>query len=47
MKLKSLNGAVAIKSIVTRAFVGKVYNLKINNSDQYMVGNDGLIVRDY
>ena len=47
MKLKSLNGAVTIKSIVTRAFVGKVYNMKIQNSDQYTVGNDGLIVRDY
>jgi parallel beta-helix repeat protein len=49
MKLKSLNGAVAIKSVVTRAmpFVGKVYNLKVNGSDRYMVGKDGVIVRDY
>ncbi len=49
MKLKSLNGTIAIKSVVTRAmpFVGKVYNLKVNSSDQYMVGQDGVIVRDY
>jgi len=49
MKLKSLNGAVAIESVVTRAlpFVGKVYNMKVNSSDQYMVGQDGVIVRDY
>jgi len=49
MNLKSLNGKVAIKSVVTRAmpFVGKVYNLKVNGSDQYMVGKDGVIVRDF
>ncbi len=49
MNLKSLNGAVAIKSVVTRAtpFVGKVYNLKVSGSDQYMVGKDGVVVRDF
>ncbi len=49
MNLKSLNGTVAIKSVVTRAmpFVGKVYNLKVNSSDQYMVGKDGVVVRDF
>jgi len=49
MKLKSLNGTVAIKSVVTRAtpFVGKVYNLKVNSSEKYMVGKDGIVVRDY
>ena len=49
MNLKSLNGTIAIKSVVTRAmpFVGKVYNLKVNGSDQYPVGKDGVIVRDF
>ena len=49
LKLKSLNGTVGIKSVTTRAmpFVGKVYNLKIAESDQYAVGKDGLIVRDW
>jgi hypothetical protein len=49
MKLKSLNGAVAIKSVVTRAaaFVGKVYNLKVKSSEKYTVGKDGVVVRDY
>ncbi|MCH7558303.1 MAG: prepilin-type N-terminal cleavage/methylation domain-containing protein [Planctomycetes bacterium] len=49
MNLKSLNGTVAIKSVVTRAmpFVGKVYNLKVNNSEKYMVGKDGVVVRDF
>ena len=49
LKLKTLNGTVGIKSVVTRTmpFVGKVYNVKIADSDQYAVGNDGLIVRDY
>ncbi|MBA7602250.1 hypothetical protein ES703_09336 [subsurface metagenome] len=49
LKLKTLNGTVGIKSVVTRTmpFVGKVYNVKVADSDQYAVGNDGLIVRDY
>jgi len=28
-------------------YVGKVYNVKVAGSDQYAVGNDGLIVRDW
>ncbi|MBA7475927.1 hypothetical protein ES707_11302 [subsurface metagenome] len=49
MKLKSLNGTVAIKSVVKRAmpFVGKVYNLKVKDSEQYLVGEDGVVVRDW
>jgi len=48
-RLKTLNGAVTIKSITIRErpYVGKVYNLKIKNSDQYIIGKDGVIVRDY
>jgi len=48
-RLKTLNGAVTIKSITIREkpYVGKVYNLKIKNSDQYIIGKDGIIVRDY
>jgi prepilin-type N-terminal cleavage/methylation domain-containing protein len=49
MSLKSINGTVAIKSVVTRTmpFVGNVYNLKVSNSDQYNVGKDGVVVRDF
>jgi hypothetical protein len=49
MNLKSLKGAIEIKSVVKRPlpFVGKVYNLKIRNSDRYFVGKDGVIVRDW
>jgi formylglycine-generating enzyme required for sulfatase activity len=49
LRLKTLHGTVEIKSVVTRAtpYIGKVYNLKIRNSDYYMVGKDGVIVRDY
>jgi hypothetical protein len=49
LKLKSLNGPVGIRSVKMRPapFVGKVYNLKIRNCDQYFVGNDGIFVRDY
>jgi len=49
LRLKTLNGKVGIKSVTTRPtpFVGKVYNLKVKSSDHYMVGKDGVIVRDY
>jgi len=49
MKLKSLKGAVAIRSVVKRAlpFVGKVYNLKVKDGEQYLVGEDGVVVRDW
>jgi formylglycine-generating enzyme required for sulfatase activity len=49
LRLKTLNGTVTIKSATTRTapFVGKVYNLTVKGSDQYMVGKDGVIVRDY
>ena len=48
-QLKTLNGTVRIKSVTVRAmpYVGKVYNLKIQNSEQYAVGEDGIIVRDW
>ncbi|MBN2313284.1 MAG: prepilin-type N-terminal cleavage/methylation domain-containing protein [Sedimentisphaerales bacterium] len=49
MKLKSLNGPVRIKSVVKRSlpFVGNVYNLKVKDGEQYCVGKDGIIVRDW
>jgi hypothetical protein len=46
-RLKTLTGTVGIKSISTRSYTGKVYNLKIQGSDQYMVGADSVIVRDF
>jgi hypothetical protein len=48
-RLKTLSGTVGIKSVTTRAapFVGEVYNLKIDGTDQYFVGKDRVIVRDY
>ena len=49
LRLKTLSGTAGIKSVATRAvpFVGKVYNLKVKSSDRYIVGKDGIIVRDY
>ena len=49
LKLKSLNGSIVIKSVVKRAmpYVGKVYNLKVKDSEQYLVGEDGVVVRDW
>jgi len=48
-KLKSLSSKVAVKNVVIRAmpFVGKVYNLKVRNGQQYLVGEDGVVVRDW
>jgi prepilin-type N-terminal cleavage/methylation domain-containing protein len=46
-RLKTLTGTVGIKSITTRSYTGKVYNLKVQGSDQYMVGEDSVIVRDF
>ncbi len=47
MKLKTMNGSVAIESVTLREmpYVGKVYNVKVSNH-QYMVGEDAVIVRD-
>jgi len=49
LSLRTLQGTVRIKSVTVRAapYTGKVYNLKIKNSDEYVVGRDGIIVRDY
>ena len=46
-RLKTLTGTVGIKRITMRSYTGKVYNLKINNSEQYLVGKDRVVVRDW
>jgi hypothetical protein len=45
----TLDGTVGIRSVAIRTtpYIGKVYNLRISNSDRYLVGKDGVIVRDY
>jgi hypothetical protein len=49
LRLRTVRGTVGIRSVATRAvpFVGRVYNLKIENSQKYAVGRDAVIVRDY
>ncbi len=49
LRLRTQTGTVRIKSVTKRSvsYTGKVYNLKVKNSDQYMVGEDAVIVRDY
>ena len=49
LSLRTLQGAVRVKSVTVRAvpYTGKVYNLKIKNSDAYVVGKDAVIVRDF
>ena len=48
-KLVSLEGPIAVDRVVKRALpcMGKVYNLKVKNSEQYLVGEDGIVVRDW
>jgi len=49
IELKTSQGSVGIKSVTKRPkpYVGKVYNLKVEGSDRYLVGKDAVIVRDY
>ncbi len=49
LRLKTQTDTVAIEKVTKRStpYTGKVYNLKINNSDRYFVGKDVIIVRDY
>jgi prepilin-type N-terminal cleavage/methylation domain-containing protein len=48
-KLVSLEGPVTVKCVVKRALpcIGKVYNLMVRNSERYLVGKDGIVVRDW
>jgi hypothetical protein len=48
-KLRTANGSISIVSVTRRPkpYVGKVYNLKVEGSDRYLVGKDAIIVRDY
>jgi len=48
-KLQTPNGPIGIVSVTRRPmpYVGKVYNLKVEGSDRYLVGKDAVIVRDY
>jgi len=48
-KLVSLEGPVTVKRVIKRALpcLGKVYNLMVMNSEQYLVGKDGIVVRDW
>jgi hypothetical protein len=49
MKLKTMNGSIAIESVRKREmpYVDKVYNVKVSETHQYMAGEDAVIVRDY
>jgi len=48
-KLKTPKGSIGIVSVTMRPipYTGKVYNLKVEGSDRYLVGKDAIIVRDY
>jgi hypothetical protein len=48
-RLQTSKGSTGIISVTRRLmpYVGKVYNLKVEGSDRYQVGEDAVIVRDY
>jgi hypothetical protein len=48
-KLQTATGSIDIVSVTKRPtpYTGKVYNLKVESSDRYLVGKDAVIVRDY
>ncbi len=48
-KLQTPKGLIGIVNVTKRPmpYVGKVYNLKVEGSDRYLVGKDAVIVRDY
>ncbi len=49
MTLRTQTGTAVIKSVTKREqpYVGKVYNIKVLNDEQYVVGADSVIVRDW
>jgi hypothetical protein len=49
MRLQTATGSIAIADVTKRStpYIGKVYNLKIEGSDRYLVGKDAIVVRDY
>jgi len=46
-KLSTLDGLVTVKTIKKTTSTGTVYNLKIKDAERYLVGKDGVIVRDW
>jgi hypothetical protein len=49
IRLKTANGEIMIKKIIKRptAYIGTVFNLKIDGSNFYLVGRDAIVVRDF
>jgi len=48
-KLVSLEGPITVVCVVKKAMpcIGKVYNLKVKDAERYLVGEDGVVVRDW
>ncbi|MBN1363151.1 MAG: prepilin-type N-terminal cleavage/methylation domain-containing protein [Sedimentisphaerales bacterium] len=47
--LDTMNGSVKVAWVVKRTtpYVGTVYNLKVQDADEYFVGKTGVVVRDF
>jgi hypothetical protein len=48
-QLQTAKGSIEIISVIKKPmpYTGKVYNLKIEGTDRYLVGQDAVIVRDF
>ena len=48
-RLQTAAGSIAIVEVARRPvpYIGRVYNLKVEGSDRYMVGRDAVVVRDH
>lgn len=48
-KLQTATGPIKIVNVTKRPmpYIGRVYNLKVEGSDRYLVGKDAVVVRDY
>jgi intein/homing endonuclease len=49
MRLQTPKGSIGIAGVAKRMlpYVGKVYNLRVEGSNRYLVGKDAVIARDY
>ncbi len=47
--LRTMDGSIRVAAVIelTELYIGTVYNLKIENADEYLVGQAGVVVRDY
>jgi len=47
--LRTMDGSIAVADVVpqSKPYIGTVYNLRMQDGDRYLVGQTGVVVRDY